>query len=64
VFVENAEGITANGIVVALIGDTDGAVNGADETQDEFGNDVTSITGPTTQTVKARPDMTSGITTN
>lgn len=57
VVVTNAEGITANDIVVTLL-------DAANTSEDEFGNDVTSITGSAaTQTVKARPN-TSGIATN
>jgi hypothetical protein len=54
VVVTNAEGLAANPIVVTLL-------DGADTSEDEFGNDVTSVTGSAaTQTVKARPN-TSGI---
>ncbi|RZT93146.1 hypothetical protein EV201_2298 [Ancylomarina subtilis] len=56
VVVTNAEGVTANPIVVTLL-------DGANTSEDEYGNDVTSVTGSAaTQTVKARPN-TSGITT-
>lgn len=56
VVVTNAEGVNDNPIVVTLL-------DGADTSEDEFGNDVTSVTGSAaTQSVKARPN-TSGITT-
>lgn len=56
VIVTNAEGVTANPVVVTLL-------DGADTSEDENGNDVTSVTGSAaTQTVKARPN-TSGIST-
>ena len=57
VVVDNAEGISANDIVVTLL-------DSPDTSEDINGNDVTSITGSAaTQTVKARPNTT-GIATN